>query len=134
MSGEEYINRLIEDVAKSKETRQQVDDPLTQIKMIKYTGKADIPNFWSALNVMEADAHLDILVQFINGAGRLVNHDKGDRVDIDVWERDLNENREQIGQVFQQIIDNDQLIDGMSGRPISEFLIEQLDYIHQSAN
>ena len=134
MSGEEYINRLIEDVAKSKETRQQVDDPLTQIKMIKYTGKADIPNFWSALNVMEADAHLDILVQFINGNGRLVNHEKGDRVDIDVWEKDLNENREPIGHIFQQIIDNDQLIDAMSGRPISEFLIEQLDYIHQSAN
>ena len=134
MTGIEYTDRLIEDINKTAASRTQVPDPFAQVKMVGLTGQANIENFRSALNVWDADAHLDIVSQFINIADRLVDHDKGVQVDIGVWQRDVTANRNSIGDVFQQTLDNDQLVDITTGRQISEFLIEQLDWIHQAAN
>lgn len=134
MTGLEYTDRLIEDINKSARTRATVPDPFTQVKMVGLTGQTNLKDFWSALNVWDADAHLDILSQFININERLVDHNKGDKVDISIFQRDILKNRVAIGNVFQQILDNKQLIDITTGRPISEFLIEQLEYINQATN
>lgn len=132
MTGLEYIDRLIEDINKTAATRTRIPDPFTQVKMVGLTGQADIKDFWSALNVWNADAHLDILTQFINVKDRLIDHNKGDKVDISTFQRDVANNRDAIAKVFQQFLDNRNLVDIVSGRPMAEFLVEQLDYIHQS--
>lgn len=134
MTGAELTDRLIEDISKTALTRTQVADPFTQVKIVGLTGQSNLKDFWSALNAWDADAHLDILSQFINSNKRLVDYNKGDKVDIAIFQRDISKNRQAIGEVFQQIIDNDQLVDMFSKTPISKFLIEQLDWIHQAAN
>lgn len=132
MNGIEYTDRLIEDINKTALTRTQVKDPFTQVREVGLSGQADLKGFWSALNVWDADAHLDIVSQFINVRDRLIDHNKGDQVDINVWQRDITLNRDKIGEIFQQTLENDQLIDLNSRKPISDFLIEQLEYIHQA--
>ena len=134
MTGQELTDRLIDDLNTTIKIRSKVTDPFTQIRQLGLTGKYDIKDFWSALNVQDFDAHLDILSQFINTNERLVDHDKGKKVDIGSFHRDVNANRKKIGEMFQQVIDNKGLVDLISGKPISEFLVQQLDWIHSSTN
>ena len=134
MTGTELTDRLIDDINRTAQTRTQVPDPFTQVKMIGITGQSELKDFRLALNVWDADAHLDILSQFINSNERLVDHNHGDQVDIAIFQRDVSKNRQAIGEVFQQIIDNDQLVDMFSKTPISEYLLEQLDWIHRAAH
>ncbi|MBA7555241.1 hypothetical protein ES705_47897 [subsurface metagenome] len=134
MTGLEYTDRLIEDINTTAATRTQVPDPFTQVRMVGLTGQTNLKNFWAALNVWDADAHLDILSQFLNINERLVDHNKGDRIDIRIFQRDVTAQREKVSEVFKQILDNNQLVDLVTRRPFSEFLIEQLDWIHQAAN
>lgn len=133
MTGLEYTDRLINDIAKTEQSRARVPDPFAQIKQVGLTGRANLEDFWSALGVWDTDAHLDILTQFTNINDRLIDHNKGDKVAISIFKRDVTKNREAIGKVFQEIIDNDKLIDITSKEPISKYLVQQLDYIHQSA-
>ncbi len=133
MTGIELTTRLIEDIQETANKRTQVSDPFSQIKAVGLTGESNLKDFITALNVWDADAHLDILSQFININGRLVDHNKGDTVIISIFQRDISENREAIGKVFQQIIDNKKLVDIDSQEPLSKFLIEQLEWIHQAA-
>ena len=133
MTGLEYTDRLIEDIKKSAEIRAKVADPFTQIKQIGLGGKADFKDFLGALNVGNTEAHLDILSQFTNINDRLIDHTKGSKVDIAIFKRDVTKNREAIGKVFQQLFDNDNLIDLQTKSPISKFLKEQLEYIHQTS-
>lgn len=134
MTGIKYADRLIEDINRSADTRRRVSDSQTQIEVLAQTGQANPSNFWSALNVSATDEHLGIISSFINTKACLVDHNQGQQVNIEVWQRDLTANRESVGEVFQQILDGNQIIDIMSGRSIKELLLEQLDYIHQAAS
>lgn len=132
MTGLEYTNRLIEDISTTIEGRNKVADPFSQVKQLGLSGQHSLEDFVAALNVWEADAHLDIVSQFINFNERIVNHDKGDKVNIEVFQHDITENRDSIGHLFQQLLDNKELVDLQTKTPIGDLLVEQLDYIHES--
>lgn len=131
MTGLEYTDRLVENINSTSRTRIQVMDPFEQIKVIGLSGTTNLKDFNKSLGVWDVDSHLDILSQFINSSKTLVNHKKGDKIDISVWQTDVSKNKERIGEIFQQIIDNNDLIDLNSRKPISEFLIEQLEWINK---
>jgi hypothetical protein len=132
-TGKELANRLLEDINKSVAIRQKVQDPFTQVRNIGISGQADLSGFMSSLNVLSFDGHLDILSQFINFHKRLVNHDKGTKVDIAVWQKDVQNNLDEIAHTFQEIISSD-TEDVFTETKFSEFLIEQLGYLHDDAN
>lgn len=134
MNGIEYTERLINDINASIEIRRKVADPFVQIKQLSLTGEHSLENFVAALNVTETDAHLDNLSQFINLNDKLVEHDKGNKVDIEVFQRDIGNNKDKIGQVFQQLLDNKQLIELPTKTPLGTLLVEQLNYVHESVN
>lgn len=134
MTGLDYTNRLIADISKSIEKAQNLSDPITEFNKMRLSGSNNIADVFLSSLTQDVKTYLDVISQFINGKVRLVAHDKGDPVDLYVWEKDLSENSEKISSEFQQILDNDKLIDLMTGKPISVYLIQYLDSIHEASN
>ena len=134
MNGIELTDRLIQDISKSLILRRQVKDPIAQIESIGLSGQINLKDFMTALNIGTFDSHLDILSQFLNIKNRLVDHDKGEKVDISIFQRDISKAIEQVGDLFQQILDNERLRDFETNILLSELLISELDWIHINAN
>lgn len=132
MTGNQYTKRLIDNINQTTENRKHLVNPFTEIRKIGLNNNGSISTLWNILNTWDTDAHLDVLSQFLNIGERLVDHNKGDKVDIAIWQRDTMENQEKISKLIQNYLDNEQLIDVDSKKPIKEFLIEQLDLINDS--
>lgn len=134
MTGVEYTNRLIKNINSTANNRNGLLNPFEQIKMIGLSGKDILKDFNKALEVWSVDSHLDIFSQFINSNETLVNHKKGNKIEISIWQKDITKNREKIGKVIQEILNNKGLVDLHSGKAISEYMIEQLNWINQRAS
>lgn len=133
MTGKELAERLLTNIKKSATNRQTLQDPIEQIKNIGASGKVDLQNIMSSLNVASFDEHLGILTQFINIHERLVNQDKGTKIDIIIYQKDVENNLQAIGEVFQYILDGN--IANMSDKTqFSKHLLNQLKYINEDSN
>jgi hypothetical protein len=133
MTGLDYTSRLIADISKSIEKSQNHSDLIPEFDKMRLSGSDNIADVFLSSLTRDVKSYLDVISQFINGNDRLVDHDKGDPVDLYVWERDISVNSEKISSEFQQVLDNDKLIDLMTGKPISVYLIQFLDSIHEAS-
>jgi len=73
------------------------------------------------------------LSQFINWNEKIVDHNKDETVEILIFQRDIMANKEKIIDVFQKLLDDKNLIEADEDIPISEFLTQQLDMLHEAA-
>jgi hypothetical protein len=133
MTGKELTDRLIDDIRKTVIKNAQTVDPYAEIKKIGLTGKANLKGILNTFDVSEAEAHLYFISDIINKHTQLFNHNEDDKLDINAFLNDILSSREEIELIFQQLIDNKELIDWNTKEPISKTLIEQLEWIHQAA-
>jgi hypothetical protein len=133
MTGKELTERLIADIRKSATNRKTLQDPMQLIENIGNNGKVDLEKIMSSFNVTSFDERLGILTQFINTNERLVNQDKGSKIDIDIYQRDVENNLEAISEIFQYILDGN-IANKSDSIPISKLLIDQLQYLNESAS
>ncbi len=126
MKAIEYTERLIEDVYRSAKIRETIPSPHMQAQMTSITGESNLEHLCSAINVWILDHHLSMLSQDINAKKKLINHKKGDTVNIETWLKDLNSNKEQIKKALMDIL-------SQSKDPAKSYLIKELNYIHEAS-
>ena len=133
MTGKEYTDRLIDDLENTIKTRMRVADPFTQIRNLGITGEASMQDFMAALDVGEADAHLNNLPQFINTYDKIVKDNPNKKMDIYTFKDDIINNRKSVEETFQKIIDDENLVNPYGNKLMSEYLIDILDYVHSAS-
>lgn len=126
MNGIQLTERFIEDLQRSIEIRNSVPDVLTQVKQTN-SDSDNLGDFVPALNAISFDAHLPIVVGLINSSGHSAGVDANNISGVLEY---VTENREQISENIQNILDNDNFISVDDGKPISGFLVEELNTLH----
>lgn len=133
LSAVELTDRLIEDINKSALIRVNTSDPFTELRKIKNKEEFGFMNVLTAINVHDFDNHLSNLAQFINWNETIVAYNKGENIEISIFQRDIKANKEKIIDVFQKLLDDKNHIEAYEDISISEFLTQQLDMLHDAA-
>jgi hypothetical protein len=141
MTGEQLTNRLLEDLAHASLSKSLARDLKTlQINMYNFSilgTRDDFPleEMWIATTFeISLPATLKRLLQFINLHGAIFSLGKNQYLLIPEYTHNVALNKEAISKKFQKIIDNQNLafISSSSDKmqPLSELLIDELNYIH----
>ena len=132
ITGLDLVERLLKDINTSINLRSVIPDPRSCINFSGFSDNTTITSLWPELNVEDFDKRLDMLSEFINSKERLVEHDKGAEINIFLWKKNITENKRKISEILQQFLDNQGSKKALSEGPLAEFVIKQLNGLHES--
>lgn len=142
MKGLELTERLIDDLQKSirakniARSREQLRTAMMTYARDSIKSDFSIEESWISLTCdITLSYNLGDLSQFINHDEQLVSYKSGDKVELQSFLNQVEQNKDKIVATFQKLSDSPNLIAvfGQVQQTLFSYLKQKLDYLHDEA-